>query len=384
MIYLFSRNLLIYIRDVIRSLELWAPKATQQSYDNVGLQVGDPGAPVHRCLIALDLTPAVVEEAIEQDAQVIITHHPLIFRPLKRITANDWHGSLIQSLIVNNIALYCIHTNLDAAYQGVSFALAKQLGLKNVGFLRPSEDALVKLVTFVPQDHIQPVRQALASAGAGHIGDYEGCAFAMEGTGYFTPGDRTNPTIGSAGGDEESVREMRLEVEVHRWKLHSVLTALHESHPYEEVAYDVYPQEKPDARTGMGAIGTLNDQVSLSQFLARVTKNLNTPAVQFTGELNALVSKVAVCGGSGSDLIHDALRTGADAYVTADVTYHRFFDVLNTKGAPVMALINVGHYETEACTEDLLQTWLQNRFEAVSFQKTTTKTSPVQTFVRPA
>ena len=372
------------ISDVTRALERWAPRDSQQSYDNVGLQVGDAHAALSRCLIALDLTPDVIEEAIEQQAQLIITHHPLIFRPLKGVTQQDWHGALIHTLIAHNIGLYCIHTNLDAAHQGVSFALAAQLGLENVQFLRPTKGALLKLVTFVPEANLAPVRAALAEAGAGHIGDYEGCAFASEGTGYFTPGMQSNPTIGSAGGQEESVREVRLEVEVHRWSLPNILKALHTAHPYEEVAYDVYPVEKQDTRTGMGAIGTLPAPESLSEVLARISGALQTPALHFTGDLASTIRTVAVCGGSGSDLIHDALRAGADAYLTADVTYHRFFDVLDTKGIPRMALINAGHYETEACTEDLLQSWLHARFPAVQCLKTATKTTPVQTFIAPA
>lgn len=371
----------VKIKDITQALEAWAPNATQQSYDNVGLQVGDPNHVVNTCLIALDLTPGLIDEAVEAKAELIITHHPLIFRPLKSITTSRWHGALIHRLIKHDIALYCIHTNLDAAYDGVSFALAEQLGLEQISFLRPTPNAMVKLVTFVPLSHLDDVREALKNAGAGHIGEYEGCSFVTEGTGYFSPGEHADPTIGDAGGPEEKVHEARLEVELPGWKVSSATNALQEAHPYEEVAFDVVPMQKADTRTGMGAIGALPTPLPLASFLNRVTHTLETPSAQFVGDENAMVKRIAVCGGSGSDLIGDAMRMGADAYVTADVTYHRFFEVLDTQGTPRMALINIGHYETEACTEELLAEWLGDRFEGVVFRKTKEKTSPVQYYI---
>ena len=373
----------IRIKDITQALEAWAPKATQQSYDNVGLQVGDPNQAVSTCLISLDLTPAVIQEAIETNAQLIITHHPLIFRPLKSVTTSRWHGALIHRLIQHGIALYCIHTNLDAAFDGVSYALAEQLGLSQITFLRPTPNAMVKLVTFVPLSHLDVVRQALKNAGVGHIGEYEGCSFVTEGTGYFSPSAASNPSIGTPSGQEEQVKEARLEVELPGWILPAAIKALKKAHPYEEVAYDVMPMQKADTRTGMGAIGMLSSPIPLERFLERVATNLDTPSAQFVGDSAAQVQRIAVCGGSGSDLIGDAMRRGADAYVTADVTYHRFFEVLNTDGIPQMALINVGHYETEACTENLLAEWLTKRFDGVTFGKTKQKTSPVQYYVSP-
>ena len=372
---------MVHIKHVMRALEMWAPRASQQSYDNVGLQVGDPGVPVSTGVIALDLTPAVVQEAIEHSAQVIITHHPLIFRPLKSVTTNHWNGALITALIQHGIALYCIHTNLDAAYDGVSYALANQLGLKDIRFLRPLPDTLVKLATFVPGPHATAVREALAQAGAGHIGHYEACAFSWEGTGHFKPTEEANPMIGKAGGAIESVEEHRIEVEVQKWNLASVIRALKEAHPYDEVAYDVYPMLNDATRTGMGTIGSLDTPESLEALLSRIRTAINEPALRYVGDLSQQVQRVAVCGGSGADLIGDAMRAGADAYLTADVTYHRFFEVLDTSGNPSMALINAGHYETEQCTENLLVAWLSKRFAEVQWIQTQHRTSPINTFV---
>lgn len=370
------------VSDITKALEQWAPLGTQQSYDNARLQVGDPRTAVSHTIIALDLTPAVIDEAIDAGATLIITHHPLIFRPLKSVTTGTWQGALILRLAQAGIALYCIHTNLDAAKDGVSFALARQLGLTDIKFLKPLADTLVKLVTFVPETHVDPVRSALADAGAGRIGEYDNCAFISTGTGYFSPGEAANPHLGEAGGGLASANEMRIEVEVHRWQLSTVLRALHSSHPYEEVAYDVYPLEKQDTQTGMGAIGELEEARSLEDFLQHTAETLNTDGLRVVGNPDKPIKHVAVCGGSGADLMGAAQRAGADAYVTADVTYHRFFDVLNTGGTPEMALIDAIHYETEACTEDLLQNWLSARFPDLVWQKTVTKTSPIRTFVK--
>ncbi|AEN73710.1 NGG1p interacting factor 3 protein, NIF3 [Rhodothermus marinus SG0.5JP17-172] len=371
------------VREIAAALEAWAPPGSAQSYDNVGLQVGDPEQPVRRALLALDLTPAVLEEARALEAELIITHHPLLFRPLRQLTPDGLVSSLALRLAASGIALYSIHTNLDAAPGGVSFALAEHLGLKDVQFLAKMEQALYKLVTFVPASHFEQVREALAEAGAGRIGNYEACAFATRGTGYFRPGDMARPFIGEPG-KLESAEELRLEVEVARWDLPRVLAAMRAAHPYEEVAYDVYPVEQPYTRAGLGAIGRLEKPEPLRDFLQRVAERLQTDSLRYVGDPDASVETVAVCGGAGADLIGRALSAGADAYVTADLTYHRFFEVLDNDGRPRMALIDAGHYETEALTEALLATWLQQRFPTVDWKRTTIRTSPVRTFIRRA
>ncbi len=369
------------VRQIAEALEAWAPPGSAQSYDNVGLQVGDPERPVRRALLALDLTPAVLEEARTLEAELIITHHPLLFRPPRRLTPDSLVSSLALRLAASGIALYSIHTNLDAAPGGVSFVLAEHLGLKDVQFLAKMEQALYKLVTFVPASHFEQVREALAEAGAGRIGNYEACAFATRGTGYFRPGDMARPFIGEPG-KLESAEELRLEAEVARWDLPRVLAAMRAAHPYEEVAYDVYPVEQPYTRAGLGAIGRLEKPEPLRDFLQRVAERLQTDSLRYVGDPDAPVETVAVCGGAGADLIGRALAAGANAYVTADLTYHRFFEVLGNDGRPRMALIDAGHYETEALTETLLATWLRQRFPMVDWKRTTVRTSPVQTFIR--
>ena len=369
------------IADVAATIESWAPRASAQSYDNVGLQIGDPTRTVTKAVIALDATPAVVDEAIAVGAELIITHHPLIFRPLTSITPATFVSSVALRIAENGIALYAAHTNLDAANGGVSFALADKLGLRDVRFLSQSKDNLVKLVTFVPDEQIAAVRAALAEAGAGVIGAYRACSFSTPGTGTFQAESHAEPALGAAGGPLERVAELRLEVQLERWLLDGVVQKLRSVHPYEEVAYDVYAVEQSSTNVGLGAVGELDHATTLSSFLERVCSSLGAGSLRFVGDTAATVQRIAVCGGSGSDLVAAALAAGADAFVTADVTYHRFFDVLDIAAIPRMALIDAGHYETEAMIESALAKWLQDRFPLVHWSTSTTKSSPVRTFV---
>lgn len=369
------------IRDVAAVLEAWAPRGSAQSYDNVGLQVGDAGRRVSRGLIALDLTPEVIEEATQRGADLIITHHPIIFKPLTRVVETDSFEALPFRLIRANIAHYAIHTNVDAAPGGVSFALAEKLGLSNIRFLDRFAGVLRKVVVFVPHDHADRLRRAMADAGAGWIGEYEACAFGSEGTGYFQPGKNANPYLGEAGGGTERVNEVRLEMEVPEWSLRDVISAMIEAHPYEEVAYDVYVVGQQHSRSGFGAVGELELPVSLREFLENLCVALDCRAPRFVGDLDGMIERVAVCGGSGSSLINAARRTGADAYVTADITYHKFFDVLDGRGEPRMALIDAGHYETERMTEELLLDVLRKGLPEIDWERTAFRTSPIDTYI---
>jgi dinuclear metal center YbgI/SA1388 family protein len=368
------------IRDVSQPLEAWAPPGSAQDYDNVGLHVGDASREVTSAVVALDCTPQVLEEAKELGAELIITHHPLIFGRLSSVTADGFVSNLALRLAESGVALYCIHTNLDAAPGGVSFALAEQLGLTDVDFLDGYDESLVKLVTFVPNDAFEAVRTAIAEAGAGRIGDYDACAFTTDGTGYFRPGDGTDPHIGQAGGDLQSVSERRLEVQVERWSLRPVLAALKTAHPYEEVAFDVYPVKGKTSQAGLGTIGTLPEPEPMTAFLERVTSSLDAGNLRWAGDPDAAVERVAVCGGAGSDFAGTARAAGADAYVTSDIKYHEFFNVLNNDGHPDMALIDAGHYETEAVTERILIDYLSERFPDTTFHRTKHRTSPMRTF----
>jgi dinuclear metal center YbgI/SA1388 family protein len=369
------------VKSIGRVLESWAPKALAESYDNPGLQVGRPDSRVKKGLIALDMTPQVLQEAIENGCELIVTHHPLIFSPLSDLTPHSYVSGLALALAESKIALYSSHTNLDSARGGVSFALAEQLGLIDVDFLMHKDDCVVKLITFAPFESANQVREAMTAAGAGTIGQYSGCAFETTGKGYFTPGSDTNPSIGDPGGASQSVDEIRIESEVTKWDLPAVLTALHASHPYDEVPYDVYPVKQAFRNAGLGAIGELEIPVSLRQFLVSISSNLKNPALRYAGDLDKMIKRVAVCGGSGSKYLSLAQRAGADAYVTADVSYHTFFDSLHVDGRHGIALIDPGHYESERITEQLLLDYLQEKAPDVLWKRTSTRTAPVRTFV---
>jgi dinuclear metal center YbgI/SA1388 family protein len=365
------------VRDVLSALHDIAPAGSAQSYDNVGLQIGDPNQNVSRIVVALDLAAAVVDQAIDAGAELIVTHHPIIFKPVRDVVASDSYAGLVHRVARAGLSHIAIHTNLDAAWDGVSFALARKLGLTDLSFIEPMPDVLQKLVLFVPHDHLHDVRSAIAAAGGGVIGQYDSCAFASEGIGFFRALDGANPFIGKAGGDLEHAQEYKLEVEAPKWRMPAVIAGMKQAHPYEEVAHDIYDLRTSSTRHGLGAVGSLDEAMTLAGFLDRVRERLKVPALRFVGNPDAQVARVAVCGGSGSSFISQAMKTGADVYLTADVTYHRFFEVLRADGSARMALIDAGHYETEAMTAELLVDILSERFVDVDVRCCSASTNPI-------
>lgn len=363
------------VRDVQHILESWAPKEIAWERDNVGMQVGSYEKKVRKILLALDLTPEVVEEARKKKVDVIVTHHPLLFRPVKSITPDDRVGRLILDLIENGVALYSAHTNLDFTRDGVSFALAERLGLKNISFLTHSRGDLRKIAVFVPTEYVDKVTEAMASAGAGVVGKYDQCSFRVEGTGTFRAMEGSKPFIGEVGKFEK-VNELRVEMIVPRWKVGEVVRAMRDAHPYEEVAYDVYLMENEQTEYGAGAYGTLPQPLSLKKFLQTVKEQLNVPFLRFTGDQQMNIELVAVCGGSGSDLLEAAIGKNAHAFVTADVKYHTFE---SARGR--IALIDAGHFETEAPSLDHLVRHLQQhaslKKEDIQVVKSSARTNPI-------
>lgn len=367
------------VADVLATLHAWAPPGQKADFDRVGLQVGDPAAEVSRVLVALDLTPAVVDEAAEAGAELIVTHHPLLFKPIDRATADHPVGSLVWRLARAGVSFAAIHTNLDAAHGGVSFALADQLGVRDPQILAPLDGVMRKVVVFAPSTHADGIRDAMAQAGAGEIGDYSACSFSMTGTGRFRPGDGATPHLGTVGEGAE-VEEVRIEAVVPTWAVGAVRRSVADAHPYEEPVVEVSPLEGQATRQGYGVIGRLAAPEPLSAFLARVRDALGAGALRYAGDDAQTVERVAVCGGSGLSFLPDALRAGADAYVTADVTYHRFFEALDTEGRPRLALVDAGHYETEAVTERLIAERLRARHPDLTVETTRHRTSPMRTF----
>jgi dinuclear metal center YbgI/SA1388 family protein len=331
----------IRVRDIQEALDAWAPRSIAWERDNCGLQCGDLNMAVRGILVCLDITEGVVRDALRRRANLIVSHHPLLFHPLRSVTPATHVGRALTTLMQKNVSALSVHTNLDAAPGGTSFALARSLGVQNPETLEPGQNLQVKLATFVPAPEADRVATALCDAGAGIIGNYEQCSFRTEGTGTFWGNEDSSPAVGKRGRLER-VEEVRLEMVVDRHRLPNVVDALRQAHPYEEPAYDVIPLENVHTKFGMGAIGNLPRTYTLAMFLRRVRRVLGIKTLRYTGNLQSIVSRIAVCGGSGSSMIERAIARRADALVTADISFHRFQDA-----AGRIALVDAGHHETE-------------------------------------
>ncbi|MBC7567508.1 MAG: Nif3-like dinuclear metal center hexameric protein, partial [Pedobacter sp.] len=313
---------------LIKFLEEFAPPNYQEDYDNSGLLIGQPEQELVAALVALDCTEAIVDEAIENNCNLIITHHPIVFKGLKKITGKTYVERVVLKAIKNNIALYAIHTNLDHVKHGVNGVICERLGLANVKILSPKGGLLKKLVTFCPVDFAPRVREALFAAGAGNIGNYSDCSFSVDGAGTFKAGEDTDPFVGAQDVLHQE-DEVRIEVVFLTQQQRKVILALLENHPYEEVAYDIYALENSLDNVGAGMVGWLEEGLDGLAFLNLVKDRMDAKVVRHTNLLTKKIKKVAVCGGSGSFLLQQAIASGADAFVTSDFKYHEFFDADN-------------------------------------------------------
>lgn len=344
---------------IIDWLEQLAPRRLAEEWDNVGLLVGSPAQKVERVLVTLDVTDEVIDHAIQENVQMIVAHHPLIFRPMNRIRTDWAQGAMIEKLLIHHIAVYAAHTNLDIAEGGVNDVLAERIGLVEIEPLTvTSRQKLVKLVVFVPQEAAEDVRSAIAKAGAGYIGAYSDCAFLAEGTGVFMPQDGTDPYIGQEGRLER-VSEVRIETIMPEEITSRVVRAMLRVHPYEEAAYDLYPLNNTGKEYGLGRIGELAEPMALSAVIDHIKTVLDVPVIKFTGAPEQTVRKIAVCGGSGSELIPRAKMRGADLLLTADVKYHDGQKAEENK----IAVADAGHYYTEAVIVPVLGDYLRRKME---------------------
>jgi dinuclear metal center YbgI/SA1388 family protein len=358
----------VTVADIMKIIEHWAPPWTAWERDNVGLQIGRRDQPVSKILVALEVTDRIAEEAIRNGTDLIITHHPLLFHPASKITDVDQTGRNILALVQNDIAVYSAHTNLDFSSHGVSYALAEVLDLEEVRFLAPIEAKMNKVVVYVPRSHVEQVTQAMSEAGGGIIGNYESCSFRTEGTGTFRGNRASNPVIGKKGS-LEFVNEVRLEMIAPEARARSIVRAIKQVHPYEEVAYDLYPVHTPSANYGMGAVGTLRRETSLGTFLNSCKKKLGCRSIRYTGNLHQKVRTIAVCGGSGSDLLDVAIDASAEVFVTADVRYHTFHAADGR-----IALADAGHWETEHVILEPLRRKLQKATHGLKHKVSVTMT----------
>lgn len=358
----------IKIKDITDYLETLAPPPYQESYDNSGLLVGDPDAAVQGILVTLDCLESVLDEAILLKCNLIVAHHPIVFKGLKSLTGSTYVERVILKAIRHNIAIYAIHTNLDNVHTGVNKKICDQIGLKNTRILSPRKETLSKLVTFIPAEKADLVLEALYKAGAGQIGHYKNCSFSSSGTGTFMPNEEANPHVGKAL-IQEKVQEIRAEVILPTHLEKAILKALKEAHPYEEVAYYVTALRNENQEVGSGMVGELDHPMRPEEFLQNVKKNMDLKVIRHTPLRSKAVQKVAVCGGSGSFLLNKAIQAGAEVFITADFKYHDFFDA---DGKIIIA--DIGHYESEAYTKVLLVDVLIKKFPtfAINFSKTVT------------
>lgn len=361
------------IKEVTAYLEQIAPLDLQESYDNSGLIVGDPDQDISKILISLDCTEAVVADAIAKGCNLIISHHPIVFKGLKRFNGNNYVERTVIKAIQHDIALYAIHTNLDNVTGGVNTKIASLLSLQNQAILEPKSDLLYKLVVYVPRSHVELVREALFEAGAGQVGaKYDQCSFNTAGYGTFRPQEDAQPAIGEIGL-QERVEETRIEVVYTKAIERKVLLAMYEAHPYEEVAYDTIKLENKNQEVGAGVIGNLENPLSELDFLAYLKNKLNLNVIRYTALQGKAVSRVAVCGGAGGFLLPAAKRSGADFFVTADYKYHEFFDAENK-----IVIADIGHYESEQFTQELLFDIITEKFPNFAVLITEVDTNPIK------
>ncbi|MBA3828360.1 MAG: Nif3-like dinuclear metal center hexameric protein [Taibaiella sp.] len=363
------------VKEVINILEQFAPPAYQETYDNSGLQVGNAQEIVTGILLTLDITEEVLQEAIANKCNLVIAHHPLIFSGLKRVTDNTYVERTVKMAIKHDINLYAIHTNLDNMRKGVNAMIAQKLGLTDTRILAPKQGILSKLYTYAPKNAADAVRDAMFAAGAGAIGNYNECSYNIPGTGTFRPNEDADPAIGAPGGPREWVDEVKIEVLVPKHEEKKVLQALMDSHPYEEVAYDLVVLKNHNQDIGAGMIGTLPTPMSEQDFLAHIQRTMATGCIKYTRLMGKVVEKVAICGGSGSFLLGDAIHAGADFFITSDFKYHQFFDA---EGRIVIA--DIGHYESEQYTPQLLEAVLKKKIPNFAILLSNISTNPVKYF----
>ncbi len=359
------------IKDIINELEQFAPAALKEDFDNVGLLVGDASTDATGVLITLDITEKVVDEAIAKGCNLVVAHHPIMLSGLKKINGRNATERIVIKAIRHNIALYASHTNADSVMNGVSGKMCEILGLENCKILAPKKESLLKLVTFVPTEQANKVREAIFAAGAGQIGNYDACSYNLNGEGTFRAGDNTNPYVGEKG-QIHTEAEVRIETVLPAYLKGKVIGALHKAHPYEEVAYDLYPLANDWTTTGIGMVGDLPHEVDEATFLNRLKNRFKAGCVRYTNLLNKPVRRVALCGGSGSFLLGKAIAEKADVFITGDFKYHQFADAEDR-----ILIADIGHFESEQYTKEVFFELLTKKFSNFAIHLSNVNTNPV-------
>jgi dinuclear metal center YbgI/SA1388 family protein len=363
------------ILDIIQTLESFAPLAYQESYDNSGLLTGNKNTNCTGVLCSLDVTVDVIEEAKKKNCNLIVAHHPIIFSGLKKLTGSNYVEQTIISAIKNEIAIYACHTNLDNVFHGVNHQMANQLGLMNRKILQPKTNILSKLFVFVPKNDADKVKEAIFKAGAGEIANYSECSFSTEGVGTFKGNGNSNPTIGKPLV-RELVDEVKIEVIFPSYLQQNVVEQMKLAHPYEEVAYDIVPLSNQNQEVGSGIVGELPKSMTELEFLSFVKSKFDLKVIKHTPLLQKPIKKVAVCGGSGSFLIKNAIAAQADIYISADIKYHEYFDAEQK-----IVVADIGHWESEQYTIELLIEIIRAKTPTFAVLKSEVNTNPVSYFI---
>ncbi|MDP4273497.1 MAG: Nif3-like dinuclear metal center hexameric protein [Bacteroidota bacterium] len=359
------------LKEIVSAIENYAPLVYQESYDNAGLTIGTPSQEINSALLTIDVTEEVIDEAIAKSCNLIISHHPLIFSGIKKICGNNYIERSIIKAISNKIAIYSAHTNLDSVDNGVNKKICEKLGLVNTKILEPATHQLCKLVAFVPVDYAEAVRSAIFEAGAGSIGSYDMCSYNVDGKGSFRASANTHPFVGEIG-KLHFENETRIEIIFPKNLQNRITDALLHAHPYEEVAYDIYPLENTYSKAGMGMVGELPVATNELEFLKKIKNTFNIPVVRYTQLRGKKISRVAVCGGSGSFLLKDAIAAGADLYLSADFKYHQFFDADSQ-----IVIADIGHFESEQFTVEIFYDILKKNFPTFAIYLSETKSNPI-------
>ena len=359
------------LKDLCSYLDSEVPLSFQESYDNAGLQVGEHNMDVTSAMVTLDVTEEVLNEAALAGCDLIISHHPLIFKGIKSLTGKSSTEKILLSAIKKGIAIYSAHTNLDVISNGVSRKMAEKLKLKDIEVLSPLKNRLIKLVTYIPESHLEKVKEALFEAGAGVVGNYDKCGFTTSGTGSFRGNENSSPFVGEKGKIHFE-KEIRFETVIFSHLKSRVIKTLLEVHPYEEVAYDLYNLENDNIGLGLGCLGSFNEELAESDFLNLLSSVFGAKGVRYSKLIGKPVKRIALCGGSGFSFLGEALASGADAFITADIKYHNFFDADNR-----ILLVDIGHFESEIYSTEILYDLIIKKFPKFAVRFSGTNTNPI-------
>ncbi|MEG1544126.1 MAG: Nif3-like dinuclear metal center hexameric protein [Tannerellaceae bacterium] len=363
---------MLKVKDILREIEQCAPLPLQENFDNAGVQVGDINQPATGALLCLDVTEEVIDEAIEAECNLIISHHPLAFKSFKSLTGATYIERCMMKACKHDLVIYAAHTNLDNAVGGVNFRMAEMIGLQNIRILSPQKNALLKLVTFIPESYAELMRNALFNAGAGSVGNYDSCSFNSKGEGTFRATEGCNPFCGEIG-DMHVEKEIRIETILPTFRKTAVTRALLSVHPYEEPAFDFYPLNNTWNQAGSGVVGELPEGEEELSFMQRIKEIFHIECIKHSPLIGRPIHEVALCGGSGAFLINEAIAYGADIFITGEARYNDFYDVEDR-----ILLAVIGHYESEVCTKDIFYNLISKKYPTFAVNFSNVNSNPVK------